>query len=131
MSSVTGTMDRMGSMGANTKLEIETGQLTAAAGKATSIHTASTATAPPPPPPMVTSQLDAALALLAAGSSTALSAVDTAHITATPRQQAALSQARPVLAAHDQWGAQDYTRAAATIPVIPVVRPGVTGLVPS
>ncbi|PJE02573.1 MAG: hypothetical protein CK429_34185 [Mycobacterium sp.] len=120
----------MGTMGTKSKLDIETGQLASAGGKATSTQAGSATTAPPSPPSTVTSQLDAALALLATSSTTALAAADTADSAAATRQQAALTQSPPVFVAQDQRGAQDYTRAGASMPT-PVMGRGSTGLVPS
>jgi hypothetical protein len=115
-------------MGTKSKLQIETGQLASAAGKASQTLAASAVQAIPPPPPTVTSQLDAALALVATSSEALRVNVDATDSMWATKQQAALTESPPVLIQQDQQGAQDYNRAAIQLPT-PVMTPGSTGKV--
>ncbi len=126
LSANAGTMTPMGT---KSKLQIETGQLASAAGKASQTLAASAVQAIPPPPPTVTSQLDAALALVATSSEALRVDVDaTGQRLWATKQQAALTESPPVLTQQDQQGAQDYNRDATQLPT-PVMTPGSTGKV--
>lgn len=105
-------------MGARTKLDIETDKLAGAAGKAGETLTASAPKPVPPPPPAVTSQLDAALALISTSSEALRAKVDATDTTWATKQQAALTESPPVLQQQDTQAAGDYQRAAPP-PVFP------------
>jgi hypothetical protein len=107
----------MTDMGSKTRLEIETDQLKRAAGKAGQTAAASAVHAIPPPAPTVSSQLDAALALVVTSSEALKGTVDTADTTAATTQQTAITESPPVLAQQDQQGAQDYNRTATQFPM--------------
>lgn len=113
-------------MGGKSKLDIESDQLASAAGKASATLAGSAVNAIPAPPPTVTSQLDAALALVATSSEALRVKVDTTDSMLATKQQAALTESPPVLVQQDQQGAQDYNRATEQFPT-PAVTPGVTG----
>lgn len=113
-------------VGTKSKLEIETGQLASAAGKATQTLAASGPQPISPPPPSVTSQLDAALTLLATTSQALRQKLDATDTASATKQQAALTQSPPVLIQQDQQGAQDYNRATVKLPTLVMV-PGASG----
>lgn len=112
-------------MGGKSKLDIESDQLASAAGKASATLAGSAVNAIPAPPPTVTSQLDAALALVATSSEALRVKVDTTDSMLATKQQAALTESPPVLVQQDQHAAQDYERSS-QFPT-PAVTPGVIG----
>ena len=75
----------------------------------------------PPPPPTATSQLDAALALIASSAETMRTGLDTTDTTWATKQQAALTESPPVLQQQDTQAAGDYEKSA-TFPM-PNVNP--------
>jgi hypothetical protein len=113
-------------MGTESKLQIDTQELASAAGKASQTLAASVVQAIPPPPPTVTSQLDAALALVTTSSEALRVKVDATDSMWATKQQAALTESPPVFTQQDQQGAQDYTRAATQFPT-PAITPGIAG----
>lgn len=102
----------MASMGAKSKLDIETDVLHAAAGKASATLAASAPKPIPPPPPTAVSQLDAALVLVSTSSEALGTKVDTNDITWATRQSERLTAGPPALQQQDVQGAADIQRAA-------------------